>query len=120
MTLRAVGGGISQAVADGRYQALGTVKNVSPTTGQTAAFDNASADQVLYITPAGALAALTISLPSDASSRLGQRAVFACSQAVTALTVNGSTNIANPPANLNANDCFAFIKVAANTWVLLQ
>lgn len=111
---------MSQSAADGRYQALGTIKNVSPTTGQTVAFDNASADQVLYITPAGSLAALTITLPSDATSRLAQRAVFSTSQAITALTVTGATSINNAPANLSANDCFAFIKVASNTWVLLQ
>ncbi|VVE00373.1 hypothetical protein PIN31115_02072 [Pandoraea iniqua] len=98
---------------------LGTIKTASPTTGQTVGFDNASADQVLYLTPGGTLATLTITLPSDASSRLAQRAVIATSQAITALTVSGAM-VLNPMASLSPNDCFAFIKVAANTWILLQ
>ena len=118
--LRATAGGVTSAAADAKYALLGTVKNVTPTTGQTVAFDNAPQDQVLWITPAGTLASLTITLPSESASRLGQRAVIATNQAITSSTVTGATTILNAVSNFSPNDCFAFIKVAANTWILLQ
>lgn len=120
--LRAVAGGLTQAAADGRYAVSNTVTNVSPTSGQTVAFLNASNDQVLWLTPAADLAALTVTLPTDASSRLGQRVNVACNRNITtfAITAPGGGSVLNAITSFSQNDCFAFIKVAANTWILLQ
>lgn len=92
------------------------VKSVSPTTGQTVAFDANSTDQTLYLTPAGTLATLTITMPSDASSALGQTVTIAASQTLTALTINGAT-IVNTATTLLGSSAVAFRKVAANTWM---
>lgn len=112
--------GMSQAYADGAYSALRTTQNASPTTGQTVTMNPTAIDQQLYLTPAGTLLALTVNLPADATSRIGQSAIIATSQAITTLTIGGATTIFNPLANLSAGDCWEFRKVAANTWVRQQ
>jgi len=93
------------------------VKAASPTTGQTVAFDAASADQTLWLTPAGTLASLTVTLPSDSSSALGQTVTIAASQTLTSLVVNGATTILNNVTSLLGGATVKFRKVAANTWI---
>ena len=96
------------------------MQTASPTTGQTVVCQATASDIMLYLTPAGTLATLTISLPAEGSSSLGQK-VFICSrQTITALTVNGATTVLNAADTLIANETFTMAKVAANTWVRLQ
>lgn len=92
------------------------VKPASPTTGQTVAFDSTSTDHTLYLTPAGTLATLTVTMPSDATSALGQTVTLATSQTLTALTINGAT-IVNTATTLLGSSAVMFRKVAANTWM---
>ncbi len=116
MVLRAVasaapaGGGAAPASAN-------TVAASSPTSGQTVSFANNGVDQTLYLTPAGTLAALTVTLPSNASSRIGQAVVIATTQTITALTVNGATNIINNPTTLTGGSAVMLQKMANDTWM---
>lgn len=111
---------IAQPPAGGGTPAsANTVSNASPTTGQTIAFSNNSIDQTLWLAPAGTLLALTITFPSDASSRLGQTVRLGSSQVITTLTLSGAT-ILNTAATLASDgDMYSFQKVAANTWARL-
>lgn len=98
---------------------LPQIQTASPTTGQTVVFTADDKDRTLWLTPAGALAALTITFPTDGASRLGQIVRLGSSQVITALTLGGAT-ILNTAATLaSAGDMYSFQKVAANTWARL-
>lgn len=60
----------------------------TPTVGQTVTITAAAEDIVLICEPAGALATLTITLPT--ASRDRQRCTVSAAQAVTALTLNSA------------------------------
>lgn len=90
----------------------------TPTTGNTVTFAKGPQDTNLYVTPAGTLAALTIALPGETQTRIGQVLNITCSQIITALTVNGATTIYNAPASLSAGQSFQVTKLAANVWAV--
>jgi len=75
--------------ASGTVALAQTVTQTTPLTGNTISVGN-YVDQSHFITPAGTLAALTITLPAAANSRLGQVVKVWITQAITALTVNVS------------------------------
>lgn len=92
----------------------------SPLTAASLTFNALGNDEELYLTPAGTIAALTITFPTDALSRIGQQIGFTSTQIVTALTLTlpGSvTIVGTSPTALAANSRYIFIKVAANTWI---
>ncbi len=91
----------------------------TPTAGQTVAMSDDARDGILFLTPTGPLATLTIQLPSDAKSRLCQARNVVCSKAVTILTVTGAGTIYNAPASLAAGAAFTIVKTAANTWAFI-
>jgi len=68
------------------------------------------------LTPAGTLAALTVTLPNEASSALGQTVAIFSSQTITALTINGATTIRNNPTTMVGGTKIFLRKVRANTW----
>lgn len=92
------------------------IQKVSPATGSTVQMTDTALDGTLYVNPAAALAALTIILPSEANSRLGQVRRIATSKAIMALTLTGATNILSTVGSLSAGDCVQFLKIDANTW----
>lgn len=89
--------------------------SATPTTGQTVFFNDNGQDQVLYINPAGPLLTLTITVPSNSNSRLGQRIYFCISQAITTLTFGGGS-ILNTINTVTGNELVCFVKVADNLW----
>ena len=98
----------------------GPLTPFTPTTGQTVAAPDNAANAILYITPASTLAALTVNLPSDANSILGQQVRVATTQTLTSLTVaqaGGGQTLIGAPTTLAANASFLMVKVAANTWM---
>lgn len=75
----------------------------APTTGQTVTV--ATGDTWLLITPAGTLAALTVTLPTDRTD--GEIVRVTSSQILTSLTVGGAgTTVNGAPATLAANGFF--------------
>jgi hypothetical protein len=100
---------------------LGNVQVVttsSPTTGGTVSFGTAKADELLNLTPAGTLAALTVAFPTNANSRIGQRLSVVSSHIITALTLSASGLTVNglTPSSLAVNQVISYVKVAASTW----
>lgn len=93
---------------------------VTPTTGQTVVMAADNYDRLLWLTPAGTLDTLTVTLPADATSRVGQQVMVGASQVITALTVNGATTIHNPPTSLALGGLVLLVKVASSTWATLS
>lgn len=96
------------------YDTKPIIQTASPTTGQTVTIPDSSRDVLLYITPAGTLLAMTLALPSDSVSVIGQVIRVFFSQAITTLTLANTT-----PAltTVVLNGSFTLQKVAANTWL---
>lgn len=94
------------------------VQAASPTSGATVSFADSPVNTVLYLTPAATLATLTVNLPSDAESSLGQIVRLVSSQEITSLTVAGAANIYIAPVSLDPYVIYLFVKIAADTWVV--
>lgn len=93
-----------------------SIVTASPTTGTTVTLPDQTQDMTAYITPAGTLVALTIALPSDAVTVVGQIIRVFITQAITTLTL---ASIAPALASVALNGSFTLQKVAANTWIRL-
>lgn len=80
----------------------------SPVTGATVQVTDSSANTHLILTPSGTLSTLTIKLPALANLIDKQDILINCTQAVTALTVNGNGAgaVTGEPSSLSANDFF--------------
>lgn len=102
------------------------VSPFSPTTGQTVSAGTFKVDETLYITPAGTLLALTVTLPASANARVGQIIRGFISQIITGLTVNvsgGGTIVGSTPVTSAVNSSFAYqcVSVASTgTWIRIQ
>lgn len=92
------------------------IQNATPLTGATVVMADNDNDGTLVVTPAGTIAALTVTLPTEAASRIGQIERIVTSHIITSLTVNGATTIGGNVTTLAANAFVTFQKVAANTW----
>lgn len=112
--------GMTAAVANGIYRQLPVNQNATPTTGQTVNVTATDRDVNLWLAPAGTLAALTVTLPADGVTQVGQTVRIGSSQIITLLTINGATTIYNAVGNLAIGDNFSYEKVAANTWSRMQ
>lgn len=91
------------------------------TTGQTQTFADNPLNSVMYLKPAGTIAAQTVNVPSDANSRVGQELKLVSSQAVTALTLaqpGGGGTFLGAPAGMTAGQTLLLTKVEANTWAV--
>lgn len=86
----------------------------APTTGATVVVE--TGDTWLLVTPAGTLAALTITLPTDRTD--GEIVRVISTQILTALTVGGAgTSVAGAPTTLAANGFFEMAYSATlNSW----
>lgn len=67
----------------------------SPLTGTTVAITDSSANTHLILTPAGTIAALTITLPLSSNAVDKQEVLVSCSQIVSSLTIsaNGASSV---------------------------
>lgn len=112
------------AGAGGRIASgINIVSASTPVAAGTVTANANSQDETLYLTPAGTLATLTIKVPADGSSRLGQiERIWCHGHAVTALTMSGTgspTFLGTALTALATDTPYAFQKVAANTWARL-
>lgn len=107
--------------AAGSTLTFGVAKVVTstPVTGGTVTVDSTMVDQVINLTPAGTLATLTFTFPSNSNSAIGQRLTLQSSQIVTALTVSSSGLTLNGDAvtALAVNSPVSWVKTAASTWM---
>lgn len=108
--------GTSAAGAAAAQAYLMQTQPATPTTGQTVVATDDDKDRTIVLTPAGALADLTITFPSDGASRLGQVLCITTSQAITNLAFTAGPTVGNWSASALAGDFFVYQKVGANTW----
>lgn len=90
----------------------------APVTGGTVLVVNTAMNGLTVVNPAGTLATLTVSLPADAASTIGQIERIAFRQIITSLTVNvaGGGTVSGAPATAQINDNIGFQKIATNIW----
>lgn len=98
--------------------ATNAVQTASPATGATVNMSTlGAADASLFLTPAGTIATLTVNLPADGDSSIGQIRRVLSTQTITTLTVTNTTIIHGwTHGTLLATNGVTFQKVAANTW----
>lgn len=108
---------MTPSTANNLYRALPVSQTASPATGATVNVTSTNSDVNLWLTPAGTLATLTITLPADANTQIGQIITYGSSTAIAALTVSVSGGtIFGVIGNLSIGDFYAVQKVSANTW----
>lgn len=112
-------GGLVQALAETLFAPRNVVQKSTPTDGQTISMLDTSADGTLFLTPAGTLATLTVTLPTNANSVTGQIRRIATTQTITTLTVNGAGTILGNVTTILAAASLEFQKMASDTWVRL-
>ncbi len=92
------------------------IQTASPTTGQTVTAVNDDKDRTIVLTPAGTIAALTITFPSDANSRLGQIVGITTSQTIVLVNLTAGVTVSGFVAGLSPNDFTVYQKIGVNTW----
>lgn len=105
----------SVSLAQAKSLVNGYTDGVTPTTGQTVAFRNTNDNGTLVIAPAGTIAALTISLPANATSDIGQEIFAAFEQTVTTVTITNGT-LMGSPGTASAGEGWLMKKTRASTW----
>lgn len=85
----------------------------SPASGATVSFTNDTNDRILILTPAGAIAALTVQFPS--APRVGQLCCITTSQTITTLSVTGGT-VQGLVALVSGGDLYSYRCVGGTTW----
>lgn len=109
-------GGVTSSNAAASSAALTDYQTATPTNGQNVVMNDNALDGLLHLTPAGTLATLTITVPSNANSRNGQERIISTTQDLTAITFSGGT-LLNPPAGMLGNSGITIVRVANNTWM---
>lgn len=97
------------------------VTPITPVTTDVVTATATGASETMYLTPAGTLAALTYTFPTNANSRIGQVLRLVSTAVVTALTVSSSglTLQGTAVTALAVNTPITWKKVAASTWMRL-
>jgi len=114
----ALGGGLAMSVAQIQAITGATAVSFSPTSGSTVTVPASDRTiSLISLEPAAELDALTVKLPADAVSRLGQRIFVRSSRQISNVTFqsDGGT-VDNWLVMLSAGDCVDFTKVKAATW----
>lgn len=113
LTFPSPGTGVSQFV----------VQYASPVaTGFTVTLNANSNNQWLVLSPTGAFAAGTIVFPAPANLADNQEIIIACTQAITALTVNGNgATVIGAPSTVSQYGSFRFkYNLLGNAWYRLD
>lgn len=92
------------------------VQKVTPKTGDTVAMLDTRVDGTLYINAAGMLDLLTVRLPSNANSRIGQTRTITTRMAINDFQLIGANLIMGNVGSLAAEDSVSFRKLDDNTW----
>ncbi len=114
--MRATAPQLSPAQLAGVARVVPIITKVVPTNGQTVNVTIGSIDSSLLLSPAGALATLTVAFPSDANSSLGDLVYIGTTQLLTIISLTGTTLIA-AIVTLAANTMVTYKKVDVDTWM---
>lgn len=98
------------------------VSSSIPLAADTVTASASKANETVNLVPAGTLATLTFTFPTEANSRIGQVLRLTSTQIVTALTVSSSglTLRGTAVTALAVNTPVVFLKVSASTWLRLS
>lgn len=110
---------MSQKVQAGMMEQSRTQQQVIPTTGATVQMAVLHHDGTLLINPNGTLASLTVALPADVDSDLGEKREVFSTQSITSFTLTGATTIVGAPSSLDPMGHFTIEKILSNTWVVI-
>lgn len=92
------------------------IQTFTPTSGQTLEMGQNPRDMTLVILGSAPLASLTVALPAEAVSQIGQIVRVAATVAIDEFTLsNGS--VLNAPAQLFDGDAIALQKIEETTWI---
>ena len=89
----------------------------TPTTGQTVTLSVKTGDESCIINPAGALAALTIGFPANASSIDGETREIRITQAITTLSSSGGTVLGLPTTTVAGFSRTFIYNATASAWM---
>lgn len=96
---------------------LYTYMDMSPGEGATVTLPETAKHLQVNLDPGSDLAALTLQLPSDQASTIGQRAQIRCSRQVTLLTITVPNGVVdNGQIMMNPGDVISYYKFSKNTW----
>lgn len=112
-------GGMSAAAVDAGYARKSIVSTAAPVSGGTVSNPGGCGDYTLWCQPAATLATLTVNLPLDSASQIGDIARVGSSKTVTLLTLAGPVSILDSVGTLSANQIVSYKKLAADTWALI-
>lgn len=101
------GGGVSEDLY---------IQHVSPATGDTVESDAGDRDSLLWVQPGVPLNSLTIILPPNVESNVGQIIYIGSSRNVGELTIGGADIIYSAPIAFSAGDLLFALKVDNNVW----
>jgi len=111
--------GLTPAQMSSATRSTPTVQQSVPTAGATVVMTGGSADAMVELQPAGTLATLTVTLPDNATSIIGDIARIGSTKAITLLTINGAATIIGNVTAMIASQVVNFKKVADNTWMAI-
>ena len=99
-----------------------TVSEYSTVNGVTINANTSGVDETIFLNHATDAAASTVTLPTDATSVVGQTVRVFASRIVTTFTVSASglTIYGTAVTTLTAGQCVAYQKVAALKWIRIQ
>jgi hypothetical protein len=87
-----------------------------PAEGGTVTLPSSSRDMIVNLSPATTLNAVTLVLPNETSSVMGQRIFVASTRQITALTATGIATVNNAVVMFSPGDNVVFFKNKPNTW----
>lgn len=96
-----------------------TQQQVAPLTGATIQMATLHHDGTLLINPVGTLPSITVALPADIDSDLGEKREVFSTQTITSFTLTGATTIVGAPSSLDPMGHFTIEKILSNTWVVI-
>jgi len=118
MTLVLTPASIAAAIAANPAILEAPPQSFTPNSGDNCVLTDNNLNGTASIEPAGALALLTITLPTEANSRIGQQRDIFIGKAVTGLTISGALTIVNNITASIANSWISVRKVGANKWTV--
>lgn len=90
--------------------------DVTPTEGGIVTLPSTNRELIVNLNPATNLNAMTLVLPNEASSKMGQRVFIASTRQIANLTATGTATVNNPTVMFSPGDNYVYFKNKPNTW----
>lgn len=111
------GGGVSAAEFDALVMRLDPMTmDIQAENGMSITLPNTNREILINLLSGDPLTQINVTLPSNASTRIGQRVFVRSQQAIEEFMVTGAETVDNFAASFSPGDNLAYIKIADNTW----